>query len=108
VNHIQENMGGLKGGIIDLRKTFWDDVTVNLDEPDDVIETFTSIKQQAELLAERERTHGHSYRLLKQLHRLKDSPFFGRIDFLEDGEKSAESIYIGIASLMDVNDEEFL
>ncbi|WP_325167464.1 RNA polymerase recycling motor HelD [Lederbergia citri] len=108
VNHIQENMGGLKGGIIDLRKTFWDDVTVNLDEPDDVIETFTSIKQQAELLAERERTHGHSYRVLKQMQRLKDSPFFGRIDFLEDGENSVESIYIGIASLMDVNNEEFL
>ncbi|MCJ8007366.1 RNA polymerase recycling motor HelD [Lederbergia wuyishanensis] len=108
VVQVHENMGGLKGGIIELRKTFWEDVTVNLDEPDDVIETFTSIKQQAELLAERERTHGHSYRLLNQMQRLKDSPFFGRIDFHEDGEKSAESIYIGIASLMDVNDEEFL
>ncbi|MCR2822680.1 RNA polymerase recycling motor HelD [Lederbergia panacisoli] len=108
VVHLTKNLGGVKGGIIELRKTFWDDVTVNLDEPDDVIETFTSIKQQAELLAERERTHGQSYRLLKQLDKLKDSPFFGRIDFLEDGEKSAECIYIGITSLMDVHDEEFL
>lgn len=108
VVQLNKNMGGLKGGIIELRKTFWEDVTVNLDEPDDVIETFTSIKQQAELLAERERTHGQSYRLLKQLDKLKDSPFFGRIDFLEDGEKSTECIYIGITSLMDVHDEEFI
>ncbi|MBS4177632.1 RNA polymerase recycling motor HelD [Lederbergia citrea] len=105
---LQENMGGVKEGVIELRKTFWEDVTVNLDEPDDVIETFTSIKQQAELLAERERTHGQSYKQLRQLDRLKNSPYFGRIDFHEDGEKAADQIYIGIASLMDKDDEQFL
>ncbi|MGB8460329.1 MAG: helicase, partial [Priestia megaterium] len=53
---IGKSVGNVKGEIVDLRSTFWDDVTVNMDEPDDVIETFTSIKQQAELLAEREIT----------------------------------------------------
>ncbi|MEK3888855.1 RNA polymerase recycling motor HelD [Bacillus sp. FSL K6-3431] len=106
--HLHENMGGVKEGIIQLRKSFWDDVTVNLDEPDDVIETFTSIKQQAELLAERERTHGHSNKQLKQIHKLKNSPYFGRIDFHEDDEIGTDCTYIGVASLMDENDEEFL
>ena len=105
---LNENTGGLKEGIIELRKTFWDDVTVNLDEPDDVIESFTSIKQQAELLAERERTHGQTHKQLKHLDRLKKSPYFGRIDFHEEGEKTADQIYIGVGSLMDEHDEQFL
>ncbi|WP_338469338.1 RNA polymerase recycling motor HelD [Niallia sp. XMNu-256] len=96
------------GDTLELRKTFWQDVTVNLDEPDDVIETHTSIKQQAELLAERERSHGQIHKRLKTLTRLKDSPYFGRIDFLEDGDEHIESVYLGIGSLMDENEEEFL
>lgn len=105
---LKENTGNLKEGIIQLRKNFWDDVTVNLDEPDDIIETQAGIKQQAELLSEKERSHGRQYDQLKTLARLHDIPYFGRIDFLEDNEKHAETIYIGLASLMDETDENFL
>jgi DNA helicase II / ATP-dependent DNA helicase PcrA len=94
--------------VLELKKTFWEDVTVNLDEPDDVIETFTSIKQQAELLSERERTKSQLDRQLNTLEKIKNSPYFGRIDFLEDGEKEEEVIYLGISSLMDEQDENFL
>ncbi|WP_231495866.1 RNA polymerase recycling motor HelD [Paucisalibacillus sp. EB02] len=100
--------GGLKESIIDLRKNFWEDVTVNLDEPDDVIETQASLKQQAELLAERERSHGEIGKELKILKRLKESPYFGRIDFTESPGNEKEQIYVGIASLMDHNEEDFL
>lgn len=106
--YLKNNMEGLKENIINIRKTFWDDVTVNLDEPDDVGETFTSIKQQAEMLSERERSHGQFYQQWKKLHRLKKSPYFGRIDFLEEGESKAERIYLGITSLMDEKEETFL
>ncbi|MUK89250.1 AAA family ATPase [Ornithinibacillus sp. L9] len=99
---------GIKDDVIDLRKTFWDDVKVNLDEPDDIIETEASLKQQAELLSQRERSHGKIDEQLKILKRLKESPYFGRIDFVESGEKEAEPIYIGIASLMDRDEEDFL
>ncbi|GLB60841.1 RNA polymerase recycling motor HelD [Cytobacillus sp. NCCP-133] len=92
----------------EIRQTFWDDVTVNLDEPDDVIETFTSIKQQAELLSERERIKGHLDKQIKVLNRLEKSPYFGRIDFKEEGESEIEPIYLGIASLMDEKDENFI
>ncbi|MGW5888110.1 RNA polymerase recycling motor HelD [Priestia megaterium] len=105
---IGESVGSVKGEIVDLRSTFWDDVTVNMDEPDDVIETFTSIKQQAELLAEREITHRQAYDQLKTLKKLTQSPYFGRFDFIENGEKEAEAIYVGVGSLMDQKDEEFL
>ncbi|UOQ45195.1 AAA family ATPase [Halobacillus salinarum] len=97
----------LKEDIIGLRKNFWEDVTVNIDEPDDVIETYASIKQQAELLSERERSHGQFYKTSKLLQRLKSSPYFGRFDFSEE-EGPEESFYIGIGSLMDENDEDFL
>ncbi|MEN2767570.1 RNA polymerase recycling motor HelD [Ornithinibacillus xuwenensis] len=105
---LYEKAGGLKESIIDLRKNFWEDVTVNLDEPDDVIETQASIKQQAELLMERERFHGEIGKELKTLNRLKDSPYFGRIDFTEKPGHENEPIYIGIASLMDQAEEDFL
>ncbi|WP_047982332.1 RNA polymerase recycling motor HelD [Ornithinibacillus contaminans] len=100
--------GGLKQSIVDLRKNFWEDVTVNLEEMDDVIETQASIKQQAELLSERERSHGEIAKELKTLDRLKDSPYFGRIDFTEKPGNEKEQIYIGIASLMDLEEENFL
>lgn len=62
-------------------------MTVNLDDPDDVIETHTSLRQQAELLAERERSHRGFHKQYKNLQRLKSSPYFGRIDFKEAGKK---------------------
>ncbi|NBJ67941.1 MULTISPECIES: RNA polymerase recycling motor HelD [Clostridia] len=118
VDHIREEIkqkelkiaaktSDLKQDVIELRKTFWDDVTVNLDEPDDVIETEASIKQQAELLTQKETIHGSLAKELKTLNKLKDTPYFGRIDFTEDGEEK-EAIYIGIASLMDSAEENFL
>lgn len=33
------------------------------------------------------------------LVRMKDSPYFGRVDFVFDGESDAESLYIGISNL---------
>ncbi|WP_068672634.1 RNA polymerase recycling motor HelD [Oceanobacillus sp. Castelsardo] len=105
---LQEKTSGLKESIIDLRKEFWDDVTVNLDEPDDIIETQASLKQQAEFLAERERSHGNMDQERKTLDWLQDSPYFGRIDFKENQTNEEEKIYIGKASLMDEKDENFL
>lgn len=108
LNKLKRAKGLVDSDVLELRKTFWEDVTVNLDEPDDVIETAASIKQQAELLSERERSHRQMDTQLKTLVRLQYSPYFGRIDFWEAGEKSAEQIYLGIASLMDEQDENFL
>lgn len=105
---LQAKVGGLKEGIISLRKNFWEDVTVNVEEMDDIIETQASIAERVAVLSERERSHGHMYQQLKTLGRLKDSPYFGRIDFMEDGSTESEAIYIGIASLMDADEEDFL
>jgi DNA helicase II / ATP-dependent DNA helicase PcrA len=105
---LQKNTGGVSSDVLELRKTFWEDVTVNTDEPDDMIETAASIKQQAELLSERERTFKQMDKQIRILERLKYSPYFGRIDFLETDENNADQVYLGIASLMDEHDEDFL
>jgi len=107
-NKLKKNTGSVRSDVLEIRKTFWEDVTVNLDEPDDIAETAASIKQQAELLFEREWTHSKLDKQLKTYDRLKYSPYFGRIDFFEEGEKSSDQIYLGIASLMDEHDEDFL
>lgn len=103
-----ESSSDVGSDALQIRKTFWEDVTVNFDEADDVAETFTSIKQQAALLSERERTQSQMIKQLQTLSRLRFSPYFGRVDFKEEGEEQSEKIYLGIASLMDDKEENFL
>ncbi|MEG7379205.1 RNA polymerase recycling motor HelD [Bacillus subtilis] len=105
---LETSAGGLKHDIIGLRKSFWEDVTVNLDDTHEAVETMASIKQQAELLSDRERNHRRMDQQLKRIHQLKASPYFGRVDFIENGEEQAERIYIGLASCMDEKEEHFL
>jgi DNA helicase II / ATP-dependent DNA helicase PcrA len=104
----KESSSGVGSDALQIRKTFWEDVTVNFTEADDVEETLTSIKQQAALLSERERTQSQMVKQLHTLSRLRFSPYFGRVDFTETGEDQTEKIYLGIASLMDENEENFL
>ncbi|WP_199618032.1 RNA polymerase recycling motor HelD [Paenibacillus alkalitolerans] len=100
-----QHAGEKKSEIVDIRKNFWDDVTFN---PRDEMESYFNIKQQADVLAERERGYEHARKQLAVLARLKQSPYFGRIDFVEDGEKTAERIYVGVASLLDEDEIQFL
>lgn len=105
---LQEHLGGKRSDVVQIRKNFWSDVTVNLDDPDDAIETAASIKQQSELLSEIERSHISAESRLKTYEKLKNSPYFGRIDFNEDGESETERVYLGIASYYDEAKSEFL
>ncbi|MCK9905648.1 hypothetical protein MXD63_37375, partial [Frankia sp. Cpl3] len=82
---LQQQVSDMRADIIEIRKNFWDDVTVNFDDPGEAGETYASMKQQAEVLSERERSHRHARNQLTTLARLKQSPYFDRIDFLEDG-----------------------
>ncbi|TMV46898.1 helicase [Paenibacillus mesophilus] len=101
-------VGDLRSDIVNIRKTFWDDVTVNMEDEFEIAETFASMKQQAEVLSERERGHRHAMSQLKALTRLKQTPYFGRIDFLEAGEREAAIVYIGTSSLLDDDGFDFL
>ncbi|MEK8130128.1 RNA polymerase recycling motor HelD [Paenibacillus filicis] len=108
ISQLQEQVGVVRSEIVTIRKEFWDDVTVNFEDAAEAAETFASMKQQAEVLSERERSHRHAHAQLKLLERLKETPYFGRIDFQETGESLSERVYIGIGSLLDDEGETFL
>ena len=105
---LEDEIGGVRAESVEIRKHFWDEVTVNFSSAEDIHETYFSMKQQADLLAERERTERHSAQYLGKLKRLVKSPYFGRIDFRERGEASAEPIYLGIASYREEDSDTFL
>lgn len=108
IQAFSQHAGKMKKDIIDIRKHFWDDVSINFEDVTETAETAASMKQQAEVLAERERSHHLAEKQLHTLIRLKDSPYFGRIDLREEGDVAIDSIYLGIASLMDQPEENFL
>ncbi|MFD1674983.1 RNA polymerase recycling motor HelD [Alicyclobacillus fodiniaquatilis] len=108
IEQLTNEVGKIKSDVIDIRKNFWDEVTINIGTTEDIIETHFSIRQQAEILSERERRYRHSAATLKQLTRLVDAPYFGRIDFQEHGEQETEQIYIGITSFRNQDENTFL
>ena len=103
-----EQISETKKDIVEIRKNFWDDVRINIDDAVEAAETYASIKQQAEVLSERERRHRQDQNQITNLQRLKDSPYFGRIDFLENNERETDKIYLGTASFLDEDGETFL
>ncbi|MHA7962751.1 RNA polymerase recycling motor HelD [Paenibacillus sp. CAU 1782] len=110
IDNLTTKTSGIRGEIVDIRRNFWDDVTVNFEDSAESAETHASMKQQAELLSERERSHKHMERELQTLLKLEQNPYFGRIDIVEDGEKDAkpDAIYLGIGSLLDDSGEQYL
>lgn len=98
----------LRGQAADIRKRFWEEVTVNTSTDEDFEETFFTIKQQAAVLSERERSHRLIQQQWKNLGRLLPSPYFGRIDFQEDGQDAAEQVYVGVSSFADSDGMTFL
>ncbi|OPA79462.1 helicase [Paenibacillus selenitireducens] len=108
LSNLQTQVLDTKEEIVDIRKNFWDDVTVNFEDAAESAESHASLKQQAEVLQERERTYRQAEKQLKTLTKLRQSPYFGRIDFTEKGDSSSEPIYLGIASLLHPNGEEYL
>ncbi|NHN34583.1 RNA polymerase recycling motor HelD [Paenibacillus agricola] len=108
IHQLSLEVGDVKSEVVDIRTHFWDDVKVYMGTADDMGETYTSLKQQVEMLSERERSHRLAYSSLKKLARMVKSPYFGRIDFEEEGTQDKAAIYLGIASFMDEDDQTFL
>lgn len=108
IDEIEPEVSGTREQAAELRRRFWEEVTVNTSSDEDFEETFYTIKQQAAVLSERERRHRLLAQQWKSLNRLLPSPYFGRVDFLEDGLNSSEQIYIGVSSFTDEDGLSFL
>lgn len=108
IDEFRGQVSGMHDDIVDIRRNFWDDVTLNFEDAAESAESHASMKQQAEVLSERERSHRHIQEQLKTLLKLEHSPYFGRIDISEQGQQKSEPIYLGVGSLLDESGYEYL
>ena len=83
-----------------VEKNYGANTSINRYEIDDIAESRAEIEQQRRLLFQASENEDILKRQLATLQELKQSPYFGRIDILDPGEKEPESLYIGVASLM--------
>lgn len=94
-----------KKDAIETQKELWQEVgpisiANELDQLVDFLGFIDVMKRQ-------KRSHGFTEKLQEKYERMILSPYFGRIDFLENGDKKAEKYYIGISNLID-DDFNFL
>ena len=86
-----ESRNAQQEGLVQKRREMWEECAHGVNDFDDIV----SMNAYDETLREK---YGHFIRKeesVRQLSYLKETPYFGRIDFLENGERFAEEIYIG-------------
>lgn len=108
IAELEPEVAGLRDQAADLRKRFWEELSINTSTTEDFEDSFYSVQQQSALLAERERGHNRLVRQWNGMKRLLPSPYFGRVDFQEDGLNASEKVYIGVSSFVDDDGLDFL
>lgn len=108
IGNLEEETAQHRNEVIHIRKHFWDEIKVNLDTFDDFLETIIGLRQGAQALSVSQSSHKHASKRLSTLRRMQEAPYFGRIDFLEEGNSNQEHIYIGISTLTDESGDDFL
>lgn len=87
-----------------IRKNFVNDLRIKTDSYEGLMETALSVRQQQQLLAERQNSWQHATTELSTLKRLEKRAYFARIDFQETPTSKPETIYIGLGSFSDSPD----
>ncbi|MBB6669376.1 RNA polymerase recycling motor HelD [Cohnella nanjingensis] len=108
IDELEPAVTGLRDQAAEMRKRFWEEVSINTSTTEEFEETFYSVQQQSAMLAERERGHNRLVHQWNGMKRLLPSPYFGRVDFQEDGLNASEQIYIGVSSFVDNDGLNFL
>lgn len=81
--------------VITARTAMWEELPHQVQDFEDLIE----MTQNQALLQAQERDYLQTAALVRRLEKMAYSPYFGRIDFAEEGAPGPSEIYIGIASL---------
>ena len=79
-------------------KNMWEEVEgapTNLNDPEQLIWAKLYLDEMRNM----ESVFKSSARKIQYLEKMRDNPYFGRIDFQEDGEDRPDQIYIGISTL---------
>ena len=86
-----------KAGQKDLEKDFYNDVRVKTSTYEGIMETGVSVRQQQQMLMQKENRWQTATRDMETLDKLDKNSYFARVDVQEDGNQT-EKIYIGLAS----------
>ncbi|WP_105956418.1 RNA polymerase recycling motor HelD [Apilactobacillus quenuiae] len=87
-----------------INKNFYNDVRLKTNTYSGMMETSVSIRQQQQMLEERENSWKHATKEYDKLNKMERRPYFARLDFEEAGEDQPETIYIGLGSFADSPD----
>ncbi|MFT8766483.1 MAG: ATP-dependent DNA helicase, partial [Lentilactobacillus hilgardii] len=101
---LEKKIKSTKKDVKDIYANFNNDVHLKTSTYSGMMETAMSIRQQQQMLSERENRQEHAARELGTLNKLEKNPYFARIDFREGTEDHDETIYIGMASYTDKPD----
>lgn len=100
----QQNIANAEADERAIQADFKNNVRIKTSTYSGMMDTALSVRQQQQMLQERENNWRQASRELKILEKLEKKPYFARIDFQEEGESKTESVYIGLASFSDTPD----
>ncbi|WP_125573859.1 RNA polymerase recycling motor HelD [Levilactobacillus huananensis] len=100
----KKRIDSAEGDEAGIRKNFVNDLRIKTDSYEGLLETALSVRQQQQLLAERQNSWQHATTELSTLKRLEQKSYFARIDFQEGPTAKPETIYIGLGSFSDTPD----
>jgi DNA helicase-2/ATP-dependent DNA helicase PcrA len=87
-----------KEDVLEIRRSMWDNtahvLSGEFDESVEILQYINSMKQE-------EQNYRHTSQQIKKLEKMLESPYFARIDFIQDEFDDKEKIYIGMSSLID-------
>ena len=85
----------------DLKKDFPHNLRIKTETYSGMFETALTVRQQQQLLNERQNDWQHATRRLDILKKMEKKPYFARVDFQENAAAKPETIYIGLGSFAD-------
>ena len=91
-----------------VEKNYGENASINRYEVDDIAESRSALEQQRQLVARATENEDILKRQLATLQELRKSPYFGRIQIKEPESNEIETLYIGVASLMNSDKTDFL
>jgi DNA helicase II / ATP-dependent DNA helicase PcrA len=95
----------LKKEAIQTQRELWNDLgSVSIENGLDQLSDFMSFM---DVMKNQKRSHEFNEKLEAKYEKMLESPYFGRIDFVEENEDFNEKCYIGLSNLVD-EDYDFL
>lgn len=97
--------GRLKKEAVETQRELWSDLgSVSIENGLDQLSDFMSFM---DIMKNQKRSHEFNEKLEAKYEKMLESPYFGRIDFVEENESTNEKCYIGLSNLID-EDYDFL